>query len=103
MRHFDFPPDVMNEIERDRFNHVDPLVQRRMEVLWLKAHHQTHEMIATLAGVSRSTVQRLLDAYEIGGLAAARTFHWKVIFPTKIWRAQVLFQFCLASKASGLR
>jgi len=78
MRHFDFSPDVMNQIERDRFNHVDPLVQRRMEVLWLKAHHQTHETIATLAGVSRSTVQRLLDAYQIGGLAAARTFHWKV-------------------------
>ena len=28
---------------------------------------------------------------------------YTVIFPTKIWRAQVLCQFCFASKASGLR
>ena len=37
--------------------------------------------------------ERPLGVPTVGGL----------IFPTKIWRAQVLFQFCLASKASGLR
>jgi transposase len=77
MRHFEFPPDMMIEIERDRFCHADPAVQRRMEVLWLKAHGETHQKIAELAAVSRATVQRILDAYEAGGLAAVRTFHWK--------------------------
>jgi transposase len=76
MRHFQFPPTVLSEIERDRFQHVDPLVQRRMEMLWLKAHDQEHALIAKLAGVSRPTVQRVLDLYETGGLAAVRTFHW---------------------------
>ena len=77
MRHFEFPPNVMSEIERERFYHADPLVQRRMEILWLKAHGQPHGLIATLAGVSRATVQRLLDLYEAGSLAAVRTLHWK--------------------------
>ena len=77
MRHFQFSPNVLNEIERDRFEHVDPLVQRRMEMLWLKAHGQEHALIAELAGVSRATVQRTLSLYEDGGLPAVRTFHWK--------------------------
>lgn len=78
MRQFEFPDDVLAEIERHRFEHPDPAVQRRMEVLWLKAHHETHERIAELAGVSRSTVQRSLDAYESDGLSAVRLFNWKV-------------------------
>jgi len=78
MRRFEFSRDVLAEIERDRFTYPDPLVQRRMEVLWLKAHGETHERIAELAAVSRATVQRLLDSYEAGGVQAVRTFHWKV-------------------------
>jgi transposase len=77
MRHFEFPQSVMDEIQRDRFNHIDPLVQRRMEVLLLKAHGQPHAMIAKIANMSRATVQRILDLYETGGLSAVRTFHWK--------------------------
>ena len=34
-------------------------------------------MIAKIADVSRATVQRTLDMYGTGGLAAVRTFHWK--------------------------
>jgi transposase len=78
MRRIEFPPDVLREIERDRFRHLDPSVQRRMEVLWLKAKGEKHQRIAELAGSSRPTVQRLLDLYLAGGLAAVRAFHWKV-------------------------
>ena len=78
MRRFEFSQDMLIEIERDRFTHPDPLVQRRMEVLWLKAHGETHERIAELAAVARATVQRLLDSFAAGGLEAVRTFHWHV-------------------------
>lgn len=78
MRHFEFSGDVLAEIQRDRFRHPDPLVQRRMEVLWLKAHGETHVRIAELAGLSRATVQRVLDQYETGGVQAVRTFCWHV-------------------------
>jgi len=78
MRQFEFSRDVLAEIERDRFSHPDPLVQRRMEVLWLKAHGETHARIAELAGLSRATVQRVLDLYEAGGVAAVQMFYWHV-------------------------
>jgi transposase len=42
------------------------------------ANGEKHERIGQLAGVSRPTVQRILDLYQSGGLAAARTFHWKI-------------------------
>jgi len=81
MRHFAFPPDVLDEIERDRFTHPDPRVQRRMEVLWLKAHGEGHERIAELACLSRATVQRVLDRYEAGGVAAVRAVRRKAPAP----------------------
>ena len=77
MRHLDFPPDVLAEIEWGRFNDDNPLVRRRMEVLWLKACGEPHAAIVKLASVSRATVQRLLRAYDTGSLEAVRTFHWK--------------------------
>lgn len=76
MRHFEFPSDVLNQIEHDRFFHPEPSVQRRMEALWLKAHGQKHEQIVALSGFSRPTVQRLLNKYQSGGLAEVLSFHW---------------------------
>lgn len=48
-----------------------------MEILWLKAKRESHNRIAELSGASRRTVQRVLDIYIEGGLAAVRQFHEK--------------------------
>jgi transposase len=76
MRQFEFPEDVLARIGQDRFEHSDPGVRRRMEMLWLKAHGEGHQRIAELSGLSRPTVQRVLDKYKEGGLAAAQAYHW---------------------------
>ena len=78
MRQFEFPDDVLARIDHDRFEHADPAVRRRMEMLWLKAHDEKHERIAELSGVTRPTVQRVLSLYEEGGLAAAQAYHWNM-------------------------
>ncbi len=72
MRQFDFPDDILEEIQRDRFKHPMRLVQERMEILWLKAHGISHIQIAELSCAARSTVQRTLDLYVHGGLEAVR-------------------------------
>jgi transposase len=41
-----------------------------MEIIWLRHHGEPHQRIATLAGCSRSTVQRTLAEYRAGGLSS---------------------------------
>jgi transposase len=72
MREITFSEADLQAIGHDRYHHPEPRVQRYMEILWLKHHGFTHDRIATLASVSRSTVQRCLDAYLEGGLERIR-------------------------------
>lgn len=71
MRHFDFPQEVLSQIEHDRFEHPNRLVRRRMEALWLKAHGESHAHLAELAGMSRATPSpSRLPASSISGSSA---------------------------------
>jgi transposase len=77
MRSYSFPQDVVEAVGRERYEHPDPRVQERMEIVWLKTKDETHDRIAELANVSRSTVQRTLRLYCEKGLDGLRTFGWK--------------------------
>src|SRR5437667_9498283 len=72
MRQITFSEADVQAIACERYHHPDPRVQRHMEVLWLKHHGFAHERIATLAGCSRSTVQRALSEDVEGGLELLR-------------------------------
>jgi transposase len=72
-----FSDAVMETVSRERYEHPDPRVQERLEIIWLKGKGETHERIAELANVSRSTVQRTLRIYAAQGLEGVRTFRWK--------------------------
>ena len=72
MREFHFPDDDVAALRHERFHHPHPRVQEKMEVLWLKSRGTPHTEIARLTGLSRRTVQRYLDDYLAGGLAALR-------------------------------
>ena len=74
---YSFSEAVVEAIARDRYQHPDPRVQERMEILWLKSQGEPHGRIAALAAVSRSTVQRTLRIYAAKGLDGVRSFGWK--------------------------
>jgi transposase len=74
---YSFSAAVVETIACERYEHPDPRVQERMEILWLKSKGEAHERIAELANVSRSTVQRTLRIYAAQGLDGVRTFGWK--------------------------
>jgi transposase len=74
---YSFSEAVIEAISSARYHHPDPRVQERMEILWLKSQSETHERIAQLANVSRSTVQRTLRIYAAKGLDGIRSFGWK--------------------------
>jgi transposase len=77
MREFTFTEADLEAIAHDRYHDPHPLVQRKMEVLWLKSHDLPHQQIADLAGVSLRTVQRYLDEYLEGGLKLVRRCKWR--------------------------
>jgi transposase len=76
MRPLTVTADDLAEIADDRYHHPIPLVQKRMEVVWLYHHGQTQAACAALAGVSHRSVQRYLDAYRDHGLAGLRRVEW---------------------------
>jgi transposase len=77
MREFTFTDDDLKALAHERYHNPHPLVQRKMEVLWLKSHGLPHQQIADLAGVSLRTVQRYLDDYLDGGLKQLRRCQWR--------------------------
>jgi len=74
---YSFSESQVEAISTERYRHPDPRVQERMEILWLKNKGETHQRIAELADVSRSTVQRTLRIYAAKGLDGVRSFGWK--------------------------
>jgi len=64
----EFPPETQDALNYERYHHPVPLVQRRMEVLWLKSHNLPHALIAKLAGVSENTMREYFRLYEEGGI-----------------------------------
>lgn len=63
-----FTSEIQEALNYERYHHPVPLVQRRMEVLWLKSHNLPHALIATLAGVSENTMREYFRLYAEGGL-----------------------------------
>jgi len=64
----EFPPENLKELYYHRYHHLAPLVQRRMDALWLKAHGLSHAQIAELVGVTENTLREYFELYQQGGL-----------------------------------
>jgi len=64
----EFTPEILDELNYERYRHPVPLVQRRMEALWLKSHGLAHGLIAQLVGVSENTLRDYFQMYLEGGI-----------------------------------
>ena len=60
----------------ERYQHPEPRVQRRMEVLWLLSQGETQARVGQLAGVSKATVERYVALFRRCGIPGLREFHW---------------------------
>jgi transposase len=72
-----FTAEDLEVLSRERYEHPDPRVQQRMEVLWLISQELTHEKAAQLAGVSRATAERYVAIFRANGVAGLRQFDWR--------------------------
>lgn len=70
--------EVLKEIHYHRYNHPAPLVQRRMEALWLKGHGLPHAQIAELVGVTENTIRDYFELYQQGGVEKLKELNYYV-------------------------
>jgi transposase len=71
----EFTPEIQETLNYERYHHPLPLVQRRMEVLWLKSHHLPPARIAQLAHVSENTMREYFQRYAEGGVEKLKEVH----------------------------
>jgi transposase len=71
------PPEIQEALNYERYHHPVPMVQRRMEVLWLKSHGLPHEQIAQLGGITENTMREYFRLYEEGGLEKLKEVKWE--------------------------
>ncbi len=72
----EFTPEILEEMLYQRYNHLVPLVQRRMDALWMKAHRLPHHQIAELVGVSENTIREYFELYQQGGLEKLKELNY---------------------------
>lgn len=60
----------------ERYRHPVPLVQRRMEALWLKSHGLPHGQIAKLVNISENTLRDYFELYQTGGVEKLKEVHF---------------------------
>ena len=71
-----FTADDRRALATERYEHPDPRVQQRMEVLWLISQGETQARAGQLAGVSKATVARYVALFRERNVAGLREFHW---------------------------
>lgn len=80
-----FTTDDLRALATERYEHPDPRVQQRMEVLWLISQGETQARAGLLAGVSKATVARCVAVFRQDAVAGLREFHW--VKPTSVLEA----------------
>jgi transposase len=71
-----FTPEEIAELRYQRYNHLAPLVQRRMETLLLKAYKLPHQQIEEIVGVSGNTIREYFEQYQEGGIEKLKEIHY---------------------------
>ena len=69
-------PEILEELRYQRFRHLVPLVQRRMETILLKAYNLPHAQIAEMVGITENTVRDYFELYQAGGLEKLKEIHY---------------------------
>jgi transposase len=64
----EFPPEILEELNYERYRHPLPIVQRRMEALWLKSYGLPHGQIAQLVNITENTLRDYFQLYLEGGV-----------------------------------
>ena len=78
MYHCQFSIEDQHQIRHQRYHHPDPIVRKRMTILWHKHRGLPHGQIAELSDAAPNTVTATIRTYREQGLTGVqdRTFHY---------------------------
>lgn len=72
MRRIELSPEEKRRLQFDRFHHPCPLVQRRSEVILLRANGLSYEQIADICGITTRTVSSYIRLFKTHGVDGLR-------------------------------
>lgn len=72
-----FPEEDMKELDYQRYHHPHPRVQKKMEVVLLKARGLSTEQVAQCVGICQNTVRSYLREYERGGIEVLKQVRFR--------------------------
>ena len=75
-KQFEFSPEDVEEINYQRYHHLAPIVQQRMDAVRLKAFGLLHKQIAEIVGVSGNTIREYFAQYQEGGIEKLKEIHY---------------------------
>ena len=72
-----FTAEEIDRLFEERFVHPHPLIQKRLEALYLKSQGMEHNEIARLLRISRASISNWLRMYKTGGLEAVKALRYR--------------------------
>lgn len=77
MIHISFSPKDLEIINVERFTEADPIISRRLHVLYFKSLNLQHQKICEYADISSPALIQILRKYSRGGLEEVKKLNWK--------------------------
>lgn len=72
-----FSPEDLKKINSERFTQDDPIISRRLHVLYLKSLNIQHQKICEYVDISAPALIKVLRKYAEGGLEEVMRMNWK--------------------------
>lgn len=77
MLRIDFTQEAVEKLHYERYHHPHPLVQKKMEVLYLKSREIKHKEICSLCQISKTTLTKYIRQYQLGGVEELKKLNYK--------------------------
>ena len=77
MLKIDFTQEAVEKLHYERYHHPHPLVQRKMEVLYLKSQGIKHKEICNLYKITKTTLTKYIRQYQLGGVEELKKLSYK--------------------------
>ena len=77
MLRIDFTWEDIEKLHYERYHYPHPLVQRKMEVIYLKSQGLAHQDIRTLCQISKTTLTKYIRQYKKGGVEELKKLEYK--------------------------